>query len=160
MTNTIQRNWFDQYMVPCFSPAKFIPVKAKGSRVWDQEGKEYVDFAGGIAVNSLGHANDELKKALSSQMENIWHIGNGYTNEPVLTLAKSLVENTFADKVFFCNSGEEANEAALKIAKKHALDKYGSHKNEIISFENSLLPIFPITILLPSKPIFQNEPVL
>ncbi|MDX7988473.1 aspartate aminotransferase family protein [Xenorhabdus sp. 12] len=157
MPNMIQRSWFDQYMVPCFSPAKFIPVKAKGSRVWDQEGKEYVDFAGGIAVNSLGHANDELKNALRQQMENIWHIGNGYTNEPVLKLAKSLVENTFADKVFFCNSGAEANEAALKIARKYALDKYGSQKNEIISFENSFHGRTLFTVTVGGQPKYSQD---
>ncbi|MDC9613329.1 aspartate aminotransferase family protein [Xenorhabdus khoisanae] len=157
MSGTIQRNWFDQYMVPCFSPAKFIPVKAKGSRVWDQEGKEYVDFAGGIAVNALGHANDELKDTLISQIEKIWHIGNGYTNEPVLKLAKSLVENTFADKVFFCNSGAEANEAALKIARKYALDKYGSHKNEIISFENSFHGRTLFTVTVGGQPKYSQD---
>ncbi|MBE8597768.1 aspartate aminotransferase family protein [Xenorhabdus sp. BG5] len=157
MLNTIQRNWFDQYMVPCFSPAKFIPIVAKGSRVWDQSGKEYVDFAGGIAVNSLGHANDELKNALNFQMENIWHIGNGYTNEPVLKLAKSLVENTFADKVFFCNSGAEANEAALKIARKYALDKYGNHKNEIISFENSFHGRTLFTVAVGGQPKYSQD---
>ncbi|CBJ82066.1 succinylornithine transaminase, also has acetylornitine transaminase activity, PLP-dependent [Xenorhabdus bovienii str. Jollieti] len=157
MSNTIQRSWFDQYMVPCFSPAQFIPVRAKGSRVWDQEGKEYVDFAGGIAVNSLGHANDELKKVLTSQIESMWHVGNGYTNEPVLKLAKTLVENTFADKVFFCNSGAEANEAALKIARKYALDKYGSHKNEIISFENSFHGRTLFTVTVGGQPKYSQD---
>ncbi|MBD2792990.1 aspartate aminotransferase family protein [Xenorhabdus szentirmaii] len=157
MSDVIKRNLFDQYMVPCFSPASFIPVKGKGSRVWDQEGKEYVDFAGGIAVNSLGHANDELKNALSSQMENLWHIGNGYTNEPVLKLAKNLVESTFADKVFFCNSGAEANEAALKIARKYALDKYGSHKNEIISFENSFHGRTLFTVTVGGQPKYSQD---
>jgi succinylornithine aminotransferase len=144
-------------MVPCFAPAPFIPVKAKGSRVWDQDGKEYVDFAGGIAVNSLGHANNELKEALRDQMENFWHIGNGYTNEPVLKLAKDLVENTFADKVFFCNSGAEANEAALKIARKYALDKFGSHKNEIISFENSFHGRTLFTVTVGGQPKYSQD---
>ncbi len=157
MSNTIQRNWFDQYMVPCFSPANFIPVVAKGSRVWDQDSKEYIDFAGGIAVNALGHANDELKNVLNFQMENLWHIGNGYTNEPVLKLAKSLVENTFADKVFFCNSGAEANEAALKIARKYALDKYGNHKNEIISFENSFHGRTLFTVTVGGQPKYSQD---
>ncbi|PHM63602.1 aspartate aminotransferase family protein [Xenorhabdus ishibashii] len=157
MLNTIQRTWFDQYMVPCFSPANFIPVAAKGSRVWDQNNKEYIDFTGGIAVNSLGHANDELKHALNLQMEKLWHIGNGYTNEPVLKLAKLLVENTFADKVFFCNSGAEANEAALKIARKYALDKYGNHKNEIISFENSFHGRTLFTVTVGGQPKYSQD---
>ncbi|MDC9593207.1 aspartate aminotransferase family protein [Xenorhabdus sp. IM139775] len=157
MPNTIQRDWFDQYMVPCFSPANFIPVVAKGSRVWDQNSKEYIDFAGGIAVNALGHANDKLKDALNFQMENIWHIGNGYTNEPVLKLAKYLVENTFADKAFFCNSGAEANEAALKIARKYSLDKYGTHKNEIISFENSFHGRTLFTVTVGGQPKYSQD---
>ncbi|PHM28122.1 aspartate aminotransferase family protein [Xenorhabdus budapestensis] len=157
MSKTIQRSWFDQYMVPCFSPAPFIPVRAEGSRVWDQDGKGYIDFAGGIAVNVLGHANNELKEALSAQMENLWHIGNGYTNEPVLKLAQALVESTFADKVFFCNSGAEANEAALKIARKYALDKYGSHKNEIISFENSFHGRTLFTVTVGGQPKYSQD---
>ncbi|WP_426576904.1 aspartate aminotransferase family protein [Xenorhabdus stockiae] len=157
MTKEIQRNWFEQYMVPCFAPAPFIPVRAKGSRVWDQDEKEYVDFAGGIAVNALGHANNELKETLSNQMENLWHIGNGYTNEPVLNLAKDLVENTFSDKVFFCNSGAEANEAALKIARKYALDKHGSHKSEIISFENSFHGRTLFTVTVGGQPKYSQD---
>ncbi|ETS33691.1 acetylornithine aminotransferase [Photorhabdus temperata] len=157
MLENIQRSWFDHYMVPCFSPAKFIPVRAKGSRVWDQDGKEYIDLAGGIAVNSLGHAHPELKDELISQIEKIWHIGNGYTNEPVLKLAKKLVENTFADKVFFCNSGAEANEAALKLARKYAADKYGKNKNEIISFNDSFHGRTLFTVTVGGQPKYSQD---
>ncbi len=90
------------------------PVRGEGSRLWDQQGKEYIDFAGGIAVNALGHAHPALCKALSEQAAKFWHTGNGYTNEPVLKLAKRLLDATFADRAFFCNSGAEANEAALE----------------------------------------------
>ena len=83
MSGSITREDFDAYMVPCFAPAPFIPVKAAGSRVWDQRGKEYIDVAGGIAVNALGHANPALANALKAQLDKLWHIGNGYTNEPV-----------------------------------------------------------------------------
>ena len=89
MSGSITREDFDAYMVPCFAPAPFIPVKAAGSRVWDQQGKEYIDVAGGIAVNALGHANPALANALKAQLDKLWHIGNGYTNEPVLQLAKT-----------------------------------------------------------------------
>ncbi len=85
-------------------------------------------MAGGIAVNALGHAHPALAQALQDQLAKLWHIGNGYTNEPVLQLAKTLVQSTFADKVFFCNSGAEANEAALKLARKYAHDKFGGEK--------------------------------
>ncbi|HBY9740388.1 TPA: aminotransferase class III-fold pyridoxal phosphate-dependent enzyme [Klebsiella pneumoniae] len=116
MSGSMTREDFDAYLVPCFAPAPFIPVRAAGSCVWDQQGKEYIDMAGGIAVNALGHAHPALAQALQDQLAKLWHIGNGYTNEPVLQLAKTLVQSTFADKVFFCNSGAEANEAALKLA--------------------------------------------
>ncbi|WP_159872917.1 MULTISPECIES: bifunctional succinylornithine transaminase/acetylornithine transaminase [unclassified Raoultella] len=137
MSGSITREDFDSYMVPCFAPAPFIPLKAAGSRVWDRQGKEYIDLAGGIAVNSLGHCNPALVAALKAQLDSLWHIGNGYTNEPVLQLAKTLVNATFADKVFFCNSGAEANEAALKLARKYAHDKFGADKSEIIAFNNA-----------------------
>ena len=142
------RDDFDHYMVPCFSPAPFIPVKASGSQVWDQEGKAYIDLAGGIAVNALGHANPQLTEALSAQLDKLWHIGNGYTNEPVLKLAKTLVDATFADKVFFCNSGAEANEAALKLARKYAADRFGKGKSEIIAFNNAFhgRTLFTVTV--------------
>ena len=111
---SVTRSNFNDWMVPVFAPANFIPVRGEGSRIWDQENKEYIDFAGGIAVNALGHAHPVAVNALTEQATKLWHVGNGYTNEPVLRLAKQLTENTFADKVFFCNSGAEANEAALK----------------------------------------------
>ncbi len=88
MSGSMTREDFDAYLVPCFAPAPFIPVRAAGSRVWDQQGKEYIDMAGGIAVNALGHAHPALAQALQDQLAKLWHIGNGYTNEPVLQLAK------------------------------------------------------------------------
>ena len=130
------RQDFNQYMVPVFAPAQFIPVRGEGSRLWDQAGKEYIDFAGGIAVNALGHAHPVAVKALVEQGQKLWHIGNGYTNEPVLNLAKQLVESTFADKVFFCNSGAEANEGAIKIARKFA-SQQGIQNPKIVVAEKS-----------------------
>ena len=127
------REQFDDVMVPNYAPGKIIPVKGEGSRVWDQDGREYIDFAGGIAVNALGHAHPALVKALTEQGQKLWHLSNVMTNEPALALAKKLTDNTFADKVFFCNSGAEANEAALKLARRHAYINYGESKNEIIS---------------------------
>jgi acetylornithine/N-succinyldiaminopimelate aminotransferase len=86
---TVSRQTFDEVMVPCFSPAPFVPDRGEGSRVWDTAGRDYIDFACGIAVTSLGHAHPELLKVLDEQGGKLWHIGNGYTNEPVLRLAKS-----------------------------------------------------------------------
>ncbi|MDR5771259.1 MULTISPECIES: aspartate aminotransferase family protein [unclassified Caballeronia] len=133
----VSRDTFDEVMVPVFSPASFVPEKGRGSRVWDTEGKDYIDFAGGIAVTALGHAHPELLKVLHEQGEKLWHIGNGYTNAPVLRLAKRLTDLTFADRAFFANSGAEANEAALKLARRYAIDTFGPEKIGIVSFTQS-----------------------
>jgi acetylornithine/N-succinyldiaminopimelate aminotransferase len=128
---------FDEVMVPNYAPAPIIPVRGQGSRVWDQDDREYVDFAGGIAVSSLGHCHPALVNALTEQAGKLWHLSNVMTNEPALRLAKQLVDNTFAEKVYFANSGAEANEAALKLARRWALEKFGEHKQDIISFGKS-----------------------
>jgi len=130
----VTREVFDEVMVPNYAPAKIIPVRGEGSRVWDQEGREYVDFAGGIAVNGLGHCHPKLVEALKTQGEKLWHLSNVMTNEPALRLARKLVAATFADKVYFCNSGAEANEAALKLARRYAIEKFGEQKTQIIAF--------------------------
>ena len=135
--STVSRSDFDQYIVPVYSPAEFIPVRGKGSRVWDQEDREYIDLTGGIAVNVLGHAHPALIEALNEQAQKLWHISNVFTNEPAIMLAKKITDATFADRAFFCNSGAEANEAALKLARRYAYDVYGEEKYEIISTLNS-----------------------
>jgi len=133
----INRSLFDEVMIPTYNPQQFIPVTGKGSKVFDQEGKEYIDFSSGIAVNSLGHLHKDLVETLKKQCDKLWHVSNIYTNEPALLLAKKITEVTFGDKVFFGNSGLEANEAALKLARKYANDHYGNDKHQIISFKNS-----------------------
>ncbi|TRX53132.1 aspartate aminotransferase family protein [Thalassomonas sp. M1454] len=133
--NSVNRELFDQVMVPNYAPSSVIPVRGKGSRVWDQNENEYIDFAGGIAVNCLGHCHPALVGALQSQSEKIWHLSNVMTNEPALRLAKKLVDATFAEKVYFANSGAESNEAALKLARRWALDVHGSNKTQIIAFK-------------------------
>ncbi|WP_018693913.1 aspartate aminotransferase family protein [Algicola sagamiensis] len=132
--NLVSRELFDEVMVPNYNPSSVIPVKGEGSRVWDQEGREFIDFAGGIAVNCLGHCHPNLVKALKEQGEKIWHLSNVMTNEPALRLAKKITDATFAENVYFANSGAEANEAALKLARRWALDNFGEHKNKIIAF--------------------------
>src|SRR5690606_19538401 len=117
-----------------YNPSSVIPVKGEGSRLWDQNGKEYVDFAGGIAVNCLGHCHPAMVNAIQEQSQKLWHLSNVYTNEPAIRLAKKLVDSTFADRVYFANSGAEANEAALKLARRWALEKHGEHKQQIIAF--------------------------
>jgi succinylornithine aminotransferase len=132
-TRAVTRETFDDVLVPTYAPAAMVPVRAAGLDLWDQNGKHYLDFTSGIAVSSLGHCNPALVDALTRQLNNVWHLGNGYTNEPVLRLALALTEATFADRAFFCNSGAEANEGALKLARKYAHTKFGAHKSRIIS---------------------------
>ncbi|MEW6997897.1 aspartate aminotransferase family protein [Colwelliaceae bacterium BS250] len=132
---SVNRELFDQVMVPNYAPSAIIPVRGQGSRVWDQNDNEYIDFAGGIAVNCLGHCHPALVNALTTQGQKLWHLSNVMTNEPALRLAKKLVDNTFADKVYFANSGAESNEAALKLARRWALEVHGSDKTQIIAFK-------------------------
>ncbi|WP_339649303.1 aspartate aminotransferase family protein [Halopseudomonas pelagia] len=128
---------FDRVMVPNYAPVDMIPVRGLGSRLWDQQGREYIDLAGGIAVNALGHAHPGLIAALTEQAGKLWHVSNIMTNEPALRLASKLIDATFANKVFFANSGAEANEAAFKLARRWAHEVAGPDKNEIIACTNS-----------------------
>ncbi|WP_323139792.1 acetylornithine/succinyldiaminopimelate transaminase [Massilia phyllosphaerae] len=132
-TRPVTRQTFDEVLVPTYAPAAMVPVRASGLDVWDQEGKHYLDFTSGIAVSSLGHCNPVVVEALTRQANTLWHVGNGYTNEPVLRLASALIDATFAERAFFANSGAEANEAALKLARKYAHGKFGAHKSRIVS---------------------------
>ncbi|BES73352.1 aspartate aminotransferase family protein [Marinobacter nanhaiticus D15-8W] len=144
----VTRALFDEVMVPNYAPPAVIPVRGEGSRVWDQEGREYIDFAGGIAVNCLGHCHPALVKAVQEQSQKVWHLANVMTNEPALRLARKLTDATFAERVYFANSGTEANEAALKLARRWAFNEYGEQKNEIISFERSFhgRTLFAVTV--------------
>ncbi|MBS5773308.1 MAG: aspartate aminotransferase family protein [Enterobacter cloacae] len=157
MSLSVTRENFDQWMLPVYAPAPFIPVRGEGSRLWDQQGTEYIDFAGGIAVNALGHANPVLCKALSEQAAKFWHTGNGYTNEPALRLAKRLIDATFADRVFFCNSGAEANEAALKLARKYAHDTFGAQKSGIVAFKNAFHGRTLFTVSAGGQPAYSQD---
>ena len=133
----VTRAMFDELMVPCFAPAPFVPVRGEGSRVWDQQGRMYIDFASGVAVTALGHCHPAMVRALTEQARTIWHVSNWMTNEPALRLAKKLIDATFAERAFFCNSGAEANEAALKLARRYAHDHFGAEKFRVISTLNS-----------------------
>ena len=134
--NNELRGIYDNVMLPNYSPANFIPKEARGSRIWDQDNKEYIDFGGGIAVNSLGHSHPDLIKALYEQSKKFWHLSNYMSNEQAINLAKKLTDLTFAENVFLSNSGTEANEAAIKIARKFHSSK-NNQRNEIVSFQNS-----------------------
>ncbi|WP_065760742.1 aspartate aminotransferase family protein [Pseudomonas defluvii] len=152
----VQRADFDQVMVPNYAPAGFIPVRGAGSRVWDQAGRELIDFAGGIAVNVLGHAHPALVAALTEQAQKLWHVSNVFTNEPALRLARKLVDATFADRAFFCNSGAEANEAAFKLARRVAHDRFGPEKNEIIATVNSFHGRTLFTVSVGGQPKYSD----
>lgn len=134
---SVTRADFDDVMVPNYSPANVIPVRGEGSRLWDQQEREYVDFAGGIAVTGLGHCHPKLVATLREQAGKLWHLSNVMTNEPAIRLAEKICAATFAERVYFANSGGEANEAALKLARKYAADKHGDNKRRIIAFDNA-----------------------
>ena len=155
------RGEYDKVMLPNYSPANFVPKKAEGSLVWDQDDKEYIDFGGGIAVNSLGHSHPSLIKALTDQSKKIWHLSNYLTNEPAIKLANKLTELTFAENVFFSNSGSEANEAAIKIARKYHSSR-NENRNEIVSFQNSFHGRSLLNISLGSSEMHRNgfEPLM
>lgn len=145
------------YLTPNFAFAPMIPERASGSRVWDTEGREYIDFSGGIAVNALGHCHPALVDALNAQMHKLWHISNIYTTRPAQELAQKLVKHSFADKVFFCNSGAEANEAALKLARKYARDRFGGGKSEIVACINSFHGRTLFTVSVGGQPKYSKD---
>src|SRR5574337_1401964 len=136
-TLPVTRAMFDELMVPCFAPAEFIPVRGEGSRIWDQQGRMYIDFASGVAVSSLGHCHPAMIRAIEEQARTLWHVSNWFTNEPALRLARRLTDATFAERVFFCNSGAEANEAALKLARRYAHDRDGAKRSRIVAALNA-----------------------
>jgi acetylornithine aminotransferase/acetylornithine/N-succinyldiaminopimelate aminotransferase len=119
--------------MPTYSRFPVVLRKGRGVKVWDTNGKEYLDFVGGIAVNVLGHCHPRIVVAIQKQAQRLIHVSNLYYIEPQVKLAKLLVTHSFADKVFFCNSGAEANEAAIKIARKYAKEHLGPERYEIFT---------------------------
>jgi acetylornithine/N-succinyldiaminopimelate aminotransferase len=127
----------DKYLFPTYKRPPFALIRGEGCRVWDEDGKEYVDFVGGIAVCALGHSSPVVTRALEEQSRKLVHVSNLYYTRPQAELAQLLVENSFADRVFFCNSGAEANEAAIKLARRYSKEKFGSGRHAIISMTGS-----------------------
>ena len=125
------------YYVPNYKPREIILDHGKGARIWDLDGNEYIDLGTGISVNSLGHQDPELVDALITQAKRLWHTSNIYFTEPAIRLAEELVQASFAERVYFCNSGGEANEAAIKLARKHSSRHFPADKREIITFKGS-----------------------
>ena len=126
-----------QYLMQTYTRQPLSIVRGRGTKVYDLEGREYLDFVGGIAVNVLGHGHPDLVQAIQRQAAQLIHTSNLYYTEPQVKLAQMLVDHSFADKVFFCNSGAEANEAAIKLARRYSHDKYGAGRFEIVTMKNS-----------------------
>ncbi len=126
-----------RYLMQTYARQPISIVRGRGTKVYDLEGREYIDFVGGIAVNILGHGHPDLVHAIQRQAAQLIHTSNLYYTEPQVKLARMLVDHSFADRVFFCNSGAEANEAAIKLARRYSYDKYGAGRHEIITMTNS-----------------------
>lgn len=126
-----------KYLMQTYARQPISIIRGRGSKVYDLEGREYVDFVGGIAVNILGHGHPDLVQAIQRQAAQLIHVSNLYYTEPQVKLAQTLVDHSFADRVFFCNSGAEANEAAIKLARKYSHEKHGAGRFEIITMKNS-----------------------
>ena len=141
--------------LPTYAP-NLILTRSKGAKIWDREGQEYIDFGAGISVNSLGHQDPELLLALTEQAGKIWHTTNLYLTEPAIKLAENLVDATFADRVFFCNSGAEANEAAIKLARKSSSLIHPPEKREILTFEGSFHGRTLATVTATAQPKYQQ----
>lgn len=134
------KKFFDEsnrYIMNTYTRYPVVLRKGRGMKVWSSEGKEYLDFVGGVAVNILGHCHPRVVVAIQKQAQRLIHVSNYYYIEPQIKLAKLLVEHSFADKVFFCNSGAEAIEAAIKLARKYAKEQVHPNRFEIIAAKNS-----------------------
>ena len=127
----------DRYIMKTYGRYPIVPVRGEGCRLWDADGKEYLDFLGGVAVNNLGHCHPKVVAALKKQAAELIHCSNYYHIPQQIELAELLCQHSFADKAFFCNSGAEANEAAIKLARKYSRDTYGPQRFEIITAADS-----------------------
>ncbi|WP_266159734.1 acetylornithine transaminase [Dyella silvatica] len=128
-----------RYWLPIYRPRELVLDHGKGARVWDTQGRDYIDFGAGIAVNALGHQDPDLLAALTAQAHKLWHASNVFYTEPPLRLAEELVAASgFAERVFLCNSGSEANEATIKLVRKWAASKgRGAEQRVIVTFRGS-----------------------
>jgi len=152
----------DRYLMHTYSRQPVILRKGRGMKVWGTDGKEYLDFVGGIAVNVLGHCHPKVVIAIQKQAQRLLHVSNLYYIEPQIKLAKLLCAHSFADKAFFCNSGAEANEAAIKLARKYAKEHSGQEKFEIITALNSFHGRTLATVTATGQEKFQKgfEPLM
>lgn len=147
-----------RYWLSVYRPRDVVLDHGKGSRVWDTEGRDYLDFGAGIAVNALGHQDPDLVAALTAQAAKLWHASNVFWTEPPLRLAEELIEHApFAERVFLCNSGTEANEAAIKLVRKWATSK-GRPPEErvIITFKGSFHGRTLASVTATAQPKYQE----
>ncbi|MFA6866873.1 MAG: aspartate aminotransferase family protein [Clostridia bacterium] len=126
-----------QFIAGTYNRQNKIFVKGKGSKLYDEQNNEYLDFSAGIAVNTFGSCDNEFQKAVKKQLSKLQHISNIYYTEPQILLSELICKKTGAKKVFFSNSGAEANECAIKACRKYSFDKYGNDRYEIITLKNS-----------------------
>ncbi|NOS77455.1 MAG: acetylornithine transaminase [Nitrospira sp.] len=131
------KDYAAKYLMQTYARQPISIVRGRGAKVYDMEGREYIDFVGGIAVNILGHGHPDLVQAIQRQAAQLIHVSNLYYTEPQVRLAQMLVDHSCADRVFFCNSGAEANEAAIKLARRYGHEKHGADRFEIITMKNS-----------------------
>jgi acetylornithine/N-succinyldiaminopimelate aminotransferase len=146
-----------KYVMNTYGRLPMALVKGEGVYVWDAEGKKYLDFVAGLAVNSLGHCHPKVVEAIREQADTLMHVSNLYWIEPQVKLAQLLVENSAHDKVFFCNSGAEANEGAIKLVRKYAKKHMGPEKYEIITMEQSFHGRTLAAITATAQPKYQKD---
>ncbi|MGH7321980.1 MAG: acetylornithine transaminase [Candidatus Rokuibacteriota bacterium] len=130
-------DWANQYLMQNYARAPLCLIRGEGARVWDTDGKEYLDFVGGVAVDALGHCHPRIVGAIREQATTLLHVSNLYQIPSQIHLAKLLCDHSFADRAFFCNSGAEANEAAIKLARKYAKEALSSDRVDIITMRGA-----------------------
>lgn len=152
----------ERYLMHTYSRQPVMLRKGRGMKAWSADGKEYLDFVGGIAVNILGHCHPKVVVALQKQAQRLLHVSNLYHIDLQIKLAKLLCKNSFADKVFFCNSGAEANEAAIKLVRKYSKENFGQERFEIITALNSFHGRTLATVTATGQEKFQKgfEPLM
>ena len=145
-----------QYVLATYNRAPFVLQRGQGLRVYDTQGKAYLDFVSGIAVNALGYGDSDLLKAIAEQLVRLIHVSNLYYTIPQTELAKMLVDRSFADKVFFCNSGTESVEAALKFARKWAKTTHDPNKTDVLAFSGAFHGRTMGSLAITPRPHYQD----
>jgi acetylornithine/N-succinyldiaminopimelate aminotransferase len=145
-----------QFLMPTYAPLPMVPARGSGATLWDADGRDYIDLGSGIAVTSLGHNPPSVRAAIDAQLDRVWHLSNVFTNEPATVLAAKLVEHTFAERVFFSNSGAEANEAALKLARRFAHDSGRPEAIDIVALDGSFHGRTLFTVSVGGNPSYRE----